>query len=100
MSTSSSNYESVGGVHACGTQSYCVSFVSLTGLVVMIIVNNIEATPLVITMVEVTMVTTIMVEVVVVVVVAVDHLIGGTELTSDRSLELIFSVLFYLQYIA
>ena len=96
MSTSSSNYESVGGVHACGTQSYCVSFVSLTGLVVMIIVNNnIEATPLVITMVEVTMVTTIMVEVV-----AVDHLIGGTELTIYRSLELIFSVLFYLRYIA
>ena len=98
MSTSSSNYESVGGVHACGTQSYCVSFVSLTGLVVMIIVNNnIEATPLVITMVEVTMVTTIMVEVEVV---AVDHLIGGTELTIDRNLELIFSVLFYLRYIA
>ena len=51
----------------------------VTGLVVMIIGNNIVATPLAITMVAVTMVTTVMVEVVV----AVDHLIGGTELTSD-----------------
>jgi len=50
-------------------------------LVVMIIGNNIVATPLAITMVAVTMVTTVMVEVEVVV--AVDHLIGGTELTSD-----------------
>ena len=54
-----------------------VPHVSLvTGLVVMIIGNNIVATPLAITMAAVTMVTTVMEE-------AVDRLIGGTEVTSD-----------------
>ena len=65
---------------------------SFTGLVVMIIVNNIRATPLVITMVAVTMVTTVLVEVV-----AVDHLIGGTELTSDS--DNIFCIILFTCYL-
>ena len=57
----------------------------------MIVGNNIVATPLVITMVEATTVTTVMVKVM-----AADHLIGGTELTSDTKpwTDNIFCILF------
>ena len=69
----------------------------LTGLVDMIIVNNIVATHLAITMVAVTM-ETITTAVVVVVVAAVDHLIGGTKNFTVLTLNCFIFCIFLLAY--
>ena len=70
----------------------------LTGLVGMIIVNNIVATHLAIIMVAVIMETITTAVVVVVVVAAVDHLIGGTKNFTVLTLNCFIFCIFLLAY--